>query len=114
MILICGWLLAFFQFLRELMWAHFERQMNKVDSTPAVTNAGAFHSPPSTSDPDTSSHPTEKIISESKMIPQRNAVAPAGVESRIIIEYESPLKVIDISDDLNTVTTKPSSPFEIK
>ena len=54
-ILICGYLLAFFQYIRELMHAHFERQMLlEVESIQAVNYEG----PASTKadDPDISSH----------------------------------------------------------
>ena len=95
-ILICGWLLAFFQFLRELMHAHIKRQMmNQIRSVPAVTTAEvAVESPPI--DPDTSSHSesTQSEHSESKLVP---AVVAIIMETII----ESPLVVVDISNDSN-------------
>ena len=75
MILICGYFLAFFQFLRELMLAHFERQMNKVDSVPAIATGGAIESLSTASD---SSQPTETIITDQQLVPKPDpALAPA-------------------------------------
>ena len=62
MILICGYLLACFQFLRELMHAHFEKQMKKVDSTPVVVAGGGTKSP--SRDPNTSISPEPKPTRE--------------------------------------------------
>ena len=107
-ILICGWLLAFFQFLRELMHAHFERQMmNQVESAPpAVITAEVVV------DPDTGSHPAEPIIeySESKQV-RNNASTVVTV-----IAIEAPLTVVDISNHSNQeeAPSRPALPNEIK
>lgn len=110
-ILICGSSMAFFQFLRELMHSHFERQM---------TNNQQITMSPS-SDPDTSTHhPAEAIIVESRPMPQQHDIAPSfiAVETKVIIEHTSrtaALKVIDISDDSDDdFTPRSTSPYEIK
>ena len=98
-ILICGWLLAFFQFLRELMHAHFERQMmNQVDfAPPAVITADEGVVDEST-DTDPSSSQSEKIAEnfESKAVP--TADAPVITIVTVAVR-ESPLVVVDISSD---------------
>ena len=87
LILICGFLLAFFQFLRELMHARFERQL----SIPAVTNEVLFEH----TDPDTTSH-SEPIVTDadSKSKPQHNNNANV-VTSTTTAFIEFPLPVVD-------------------
>ena len=122
-ILICGWLLAFFQFLRELMHAHFERQMmNQVNPAPtAVTTAEVVVESPPT-DPDTNSHPAESSQSiienaKPKLVCAEAPVIHVGLAVTVV---ESPLIVVDFSNDLDgendeALTSRPSLlPNEIK
>jgi len=108
-ILLCGWLLAFFQFLRELMHAHFDKQMmNQVNSVPPVVTPTAEV----VVDPDTGSPPAEPIIEnlESKQV-RTNASTVVTV-----IVIEAPLTVVDISNDSNqeVAFSRPALPNEIK
>ena len=98
-ILICGLLLAFFQFLRELMHAHFERQMmNQVDSAPtAVTTADEGVVDEST-DTDPSSSQSEKIAKDFELKAVPTADAPVVTMVTVAVR-ESPLVVVDISSD---------------
>ena len=102
-ILICGLLLAFFQLLRELMHAHFERQMtSQVVSAPAATSTKV----------EIDSPPAEKSV---KAPQQGTTAAVADAESKVVIE--SPLAVVDISNgdpDEHVTSSRPSSPYEIK
>lgn len=59
-ILKIGCLLAFIQFLRELMHAHFERQINQVTYAPVVNSSNRVLS--ESNDPDTSSHPEVALV----------------------------------------------------
>ena len=107
-ILICGWLLAFFQFLRELMQAHFERQMmtNQVDPASVVNHQVLLES----NDPDRSSHPEKGLVeikSTSKHIPS----PPSVEETKVVIEHHSLLKVDDISDNSDDDNTTTSPPY---
>ena len=93
-ILICGYLLAIFQLLRELMHAHFRRQMiieQEIDPPVAIA------APPS--DPDINSHPISATATPSS-IPPVDTVVPAIIsESPLIItdiEMESEADLIEI------------------
>jgi len=62
-VLICGYLLACFQFLRELIHAHFERQMNKVENVSVIVTTGdGIESSSRDSKPTTQQHDTPSFL----------------------------------------------------
>jgi hypothetical protein len=73
------------------MHAHFERQMNQVDSSPTVSNKVSIELPSIATDPDTSSHP-ETITEDSKL----KLALPAAVVTTMttVATIESPLIVL--------------------
>ena len=139
--LICGWILGFLQFIRELIHAHFIRKKIKIEkgnAPPVATVAAPPTIEASPSDPDMSSNPIlatrsnlrvkSKIPVNKTNLPVSTAAPPAiesppsdyDISSPVVVKKsnppvitptpvisqaplnESPLVVIDISNDPET------------
>ena len=93
MILICGLLLAFIQFLRELMHAHFEKQKNSAP----VSTVKSIEVPTETN---VSNQSKTNTVIESNFKSNQDIPLSTTVTTLAIV-IDASLTVVDISNDPN-------------
>ena len=105
--LICGYLLAFFQFLRELMHGHFRRQMMiEQENAARDTNAAlSIDMPPS--NPDISSHPitAAKSTKPTDRPTLEKTAAPTVEPLEIVVDIDHAATVIEPTVIIGPKTT---------